>query len=186
MAGGLVAPAAALLVAAISGWGQLLVALPAVLAWAAAPLVAQRVSARLEPVELLADKGDLAELRLVARRTWGFFETFVTADQLHLPPDNFQEDPEPRIAHRTSPTNIGLYFLTVISARDFGWIGMTARRSIACRPPWPRPGTSNINTVTCTTGTTPRPAATEPRYVSSVDSGNPATCWCWPASPGVA
>ena len=40
-----------------------------------------------------------------------------------LPPDNFQEDPAPALAHRTSPTNIGLYLLSVVSARDFGWIG---------------------------------------------------------------
>ena len=40
-----------------------------------------------------------------------------------LPPDNFQEDPTPVLAHRTSPTNIGLYLLSVVSARDFGWIG---------------------------------------------------------------
>ena len=40
-----------------------------------------------------------------------------------LPPDNFQEDPKPVIAHRTSPTNIGLYLLSVVAARDFGWLG---------------------------------------------------------------
>ena len=172
MAGGLVAPAAALLVAAISGWGQLLVALPAVLAWAAAPLVAQRVSARLEPVELLADKGDLAELRLVARRTWGFFETFVTADQLHLPPDNFQEDPEPRIAHRTSPTNIGLYFLTVISARDFGWIGdcETVDRLQATMASARNLEHQHGHLYNWYDTETGKPLS--PRYVSSVDSGN--------------
>ena len=66
--------------------------LPAAVLWLIAPLVAQRSSARLDRVELQADPGDLLELRLVARRTWGFFETFVTAEQSHLPPDNFQED----------------------------------------------------------------------------------------------
>ena len=40
-----------------------------------------------------------------------------------LPPDNFQEDPNPVLAHRTSPTNIGLYLLCAVSARDFGWAG---------------------------------------------------------------
>ena len=44
-------------------------------------------------------------LRLTARRTWRFFETFVTPADHMLPPDNFQEDPEPVLAHRTSPTN---------------------------------------------------------------------------------
>ena len=40
-----------------------------------------------------------------------------------LPPDNFQEDPKPVVAHRTSPTNLGLYLLSVVAARDFGWLG---------------------------------------------------------------
>jgi cyclic beta-1,2-glucan synthetase len=40
-----------------------------------------------------------------------------------LPPDNFQEDPKPVLAHRTSPTNLGLYLLASVSARDFGWLG---------------------------------------------------------------
>ena len=46
----------------------------------------------------------------------------TSADQM-LPPDNFQEDPAPVLAHRTSPTNLGLYLLSVVSARDLGWMG---------------------------------------------------------------
>src|SRR6202021_2078761 len=68
---------------------------------------------------------DARSLRRVARRTWHFFETFVTAEDHMLPPDNFQEDPVPVVAHRTSPTNLGLYLLTIVAARDFGWIGMS-------------------------------------------------------------
>ena len=60
---------------------------------------------------------------MIARRTWRFFETFVTAADNMLPPDNFQEDPAPALAHRTSPTNLGLYLLSVATARDFGWLG---------------------------------------------------------------
>ena len=66
---------------------------------------------------------DAQTLRLIARRTWRFFETFVTAADNMLPPDNFQEDPDPVLAHRTSPTNLGLYLLSVATARDFAWIG---------------------------------------------------------------
>ena len=68
-------------------------------------------------------EADAHSLRLVARRTWRFFEAFVTPGDNNLPPDNFQEAPEPVAAHRTSPTNIGLYLLSVACARDFGWIG---------------------------------------------------------------
>ena len=66
---------------------------------------------------------DVDALRLIARRTWRFFETFVGPDDHGLPPDNFQDDPQPVVAHRTSPTNIGLYLLSTVAARDFGWIG---------------------------------------------------------------
>ena len=101
------------------------VAVPFVVLWLAAPWVARRVSiptALAEPMQLAA--GDVQTLRLVARRTWLFFERFVTTEENGLPPDNFQDDPQPVIAHRTSPTNIGMYLLATVSARDFGWIGI--------------------------------------------------------------
>ena len=62
--------------------------------------------------------------RIVARRTWRFFETFVGDEDHWLPPDNFQEDPKPVMAHRTSPTNIGLLLLSTVAAYDFGYIGL--------------------------------------------------------------
>jgi cyclic beta-1,2-glucan synthetase len=68
--------------------------------------------------------GDAQQLRLIGRRIWRFFTTFVTATEHYLPPDNFQEDPQAVIAQRSSPTNFGLYLLSVASARDFGWIGL--------------------------------------------------------------
>ena len=57
-------------------------------------------------------EADAHSLRLIARQTWRFFEAFVTPADNMLPPDNFQETPEPVVAHRTSPTNIGLYLLS--------------------------------------------------------------------------
>ena len=96
-------------------FAALWIASPAVARWASlSPLVAGRPS---------VSETDARALRLTARRTWRFFETFVTPADHMLPPDNFQEDPVPVVAHRTSPTNIGLYLLSVVSARDFGWIG---------------------------------------------------------------
>ncbi len=99
-------------------------ALPLVLLWLAAPAIAQRIS--LSPLvagRVAISPAERHAMRLVARRTWRFFETFVTTEDHMLPPDNFQEDPQPVIAHRTSPTNLGLYLLCVVSARDFGWLG---------------------------------------------------------------
>ncbi len=94
------------------------------LLWLGAPAIALWVSRSptARPGKVLSD-ADAAQFRLVARRTWRFFETFVTPADNMLPPDNFQEIPVPAIAHRTSPTNIGLYFLSTVAARDFGWVG---------------------------------------------------------------
>jgi cyclic beta-1,2-glucan synthetase len=119
----LLAGAAALLVAVLRP-GAWPVAAPFVLLWALSPAIAWRVSLppQLAPAELLTLEETRA-LRHVARRTWRFFETFVDSGSHALPPDNFQEDPEPVVAHRTSPTNLGLYLVSVTVARDFGWIG---------------------------------------------------------------
>src|SRR6185437_10115583 len=99
------------------------VAAPFAALWVLSPVVAWRASQSPPPSgQLSVTVADARALRLVARRAWRFFETFVTAADNMLPPDNFQEDPHPVVAHRTSPTNIGLYLLTVIAARDFGWL----------------------------------------------------------------
>ena len=103
---------------------RLAMAAPFVILWVASPAIAVWIS--LSPLvagRLAVTDADARALRLVARRTWRYFETFVTADDQMLPPDNFQEDPRPVLAHRTSPTNIGLYLLSAVSARDFGWAG---------------------------------------------------------------
>ncbi|EJF76141.1 hypothetical protein ME7_01130 [Bartonella birtlesii LL-WM9] len=98
-------------------------ALPFGLAWFFSPLIAWIVS---QPstfeATLHISSGDNKTLRCIARRTWLYYATFVNAQNNYLPPDNFQEDPEPLVAQRTSPTNIGVYLLSIIAARDFGWI----------------------------------------------------------------
>jgi cyclic beta-1,2-glucan synthetase len=99
-------------------------ALPFALLWLAAPALALWTSRAPGAAQRIAmSPVQERELRLIARRTWRFFETFVTPSDNMLPPDNFQADPKPAVAHRTSPTNIGLYLLSAVSARDFGWAG---------------------------------------------------------------
>ena len=100
-------------------------AAPLVALWMLSPLVAQRSSLplRAAPKEPLSAAGERL-LRSIARRTWRFFETFAVPEDQSLPPDNFQEDPKPVVAHRTSPTNIGVYLLATVAARDFGWLGL--------------------------------------------------------------
>ena len=100
----------------------LLYSLPFLIIWTAAPFIAWFIS---RPIKLQAP--DFTEeqnllLHRIARKTWAFFETFVTENENWLPPDNFQEIPHPVIASRTSTTNIGLALLANLSAFDFGYI----------------------------------------------------------------
>jgi cyclic beta-1,2-glucan synthetase len=93
-----------------------------VAAWLLSPVVAHWISLLRPPVRKLMSAEDVALARRIARRTWRFFEAFVGAEDNWIPPDNFQEDPVPVIAHRTSPTNIGLLTLATVSAHDLGYI----------------------------------------------------------------
>jgi len=102
--------------------GQVPMALPLLGLWLSAPWIAWWISQPIsQPAPDLTD-AQLAFLRRTARKTWHFFETFVTARENWLPPDNFQEVPNPLIASRTSPTNIGLALLGNLAARDFGYL----------------------------------------------------------------
>ncbi|MDT8436460.1 MAG: glucoamylase family protein [Gemmatimonadota bacterium] len=149
------------------------VAAPLVGLWAAAPMLAWRVSVpyrsaeakRLSPEETRA-------LRRIARRTWCFFERFVTDEEHALPPDNFQETPEPTVAHRTSPTNMGLYLLSTMVARDFGWIGTLdmVGRLEATLETMTRLRRFHGHYANWYDTTDLRPL--DPVYISTVDSGN--------------
>ncbi len=173
MAGGVVIGIVAAMVVWCAGGDAWLAAAPFVVLWIASPGVARWTS--LSPLvagRLVVSETDARALRLVARRTWRYFETFVTVADHMLPPDNFQEDPTPVLAHRTSPTNIGLYLLSAISARDFGWAGTTEtierlEATLATMSSLQRFRGHFYNWYD--TGDL-RPL--DPRYVSSVDSGN--------------
>ena len=147
--------------------------LPIALLWLAAPAAALWAS-RGVPSERklpLSDQ-EARDLRLIARRTWRFFETFVTPADNMLPPDNFQEAPRPAIAHRTSPTNIGLYLLSAIAARDFGWAGTieTVERLEATFATLQ--SMQSLNGHLFNWYDTQNLRTLDPAYVSSVDSGN--------------
>jgi hypothetical protein len=96
------------------------VATPVIGLWFISPALAFWLSRPAEPARSQLTADDLAFLGTLSRRTWRFFETFVGHDDNHLPPDNFQEDPPTGIAHRTSPTNIGMSLLANLAAHDFG------------------------------------------------------------------
>ncbi len=146
---------------------------PFALAWLAAPAVARHISLprTARPVAPLSVEQTQA-LRLIARRTWRYFETFVTAEENFLPPDNFQEIPKPAIATRTSPTNIGLYLLSTVVARDMGWIGQTAALLRMKDTLQTMQRMSRYRGHLYNWHDTRDLRVLEPAYVSSVDSGN--------------
>ncbi|SIR40838.1 cyclic beta-1,2-glucan synthase [Rhizobium sp. RU20A] len=170
------APALAILslaLAAISDTGLPFIGIPFALIWMLSPAIAWFVSQSAETEDqLVVAEPVVAEFRRIARRTWRYYEDFVNEKQHFLPPDNFQETPQPVLAARTSPTNIGVYLLSVMSARQFGWIGFeeTIRRmeqTIATVDAMPKYRGHLFNWYTTDTLET-----MEPKYVSAVDSGN--------------
>ncbi len=100
----------------------LTVAGPILLLWGASPAIAWWISRPLarRRAELTVDQTHF--LRKVARKTWAYFETYVGPDDHFLPPDNVQEESAVKVAHRTSPTNMGLALLANLAAHDFGYL----------------------------------------------------------------
>jgi cyclic beta-1,2-glucan synthetase len=96
--------------------------LPVLMLWAAAPLVAYALSRPVSTRRVVLGAADREYLRSVAQKTWRYFETFMGPEDHALPPDNVQIIPTLTIAHRTSPTNIGMALLATLAAHDFGLI----------------------------------------------------------------
>lgn len=148
------------------------VAIPVLLLWVIAPVITWNFSLPVikKSAELTARQNIF--LRKLARKTWFFFDQFVTADDNWLPPDNFQEIPQPMVAHRTSPTNMGLYLLSNLTAHDFGYITTAdfierTNKTIATMNKLERYRGHFYNWYDTQSL---RPLS--PRYISTVDSGN--------------
>ena len=148
-------------------------ATPYLLLWTLSPIVAAWLAgARGGKPEHVFSGSDRQFLRRVARETWRYFHDFVGPESNWLPPDNCQEVPRMELAERTSPTNIGLWLLATLAARDFGYL--TPVQVIKC-------GEATLDTLERLerfeghflnwyhTGTL---APLRPRYVSTVDRGN--------------
>ncbi len=173
MGGAVVIAVAAVIVAGVWGHGAGPLAVPFAALWIASPAIARWTSrSPLVAGRLTVSASDARILRLTARRTWRFFETFVTAADHMLPPDNFQEDPAAVLAHRTSPTNLGLYLLSTVSARDFGWTGTieAVGRLEATLSAMGELARFRGHFFNWYDTRDLRPL--DPRYISSVDSGN--------------
>ncbi len=168
-------PAVALAVAlflATTQPDQLPTALPLLGLWLTAPWIAWWISQPIASASPDLTAEQVTFLRRTARKTWYFFETFVTAQENWLPPDNFQEVPAPTIASRTSPTNIGLALLANLAACDFGYlsVGGLIRRTQDTFATLYRLERHRGHFYNWYETRTLRPLL--PYYVSSVDSGN--------------
>lgn len=150
----------------------LALAWPVLMWWCAAPLLAWWISRPLPPRRERLSPNQTQFLRRLARRTWVFFEQYVTAQDHWLPPDNYQEHPVAVLVHRTSPTNMGLSLLANVSAHDLGYISAGALLARCGH------GLQSMQRLERHDGhffnwyDTLTLAPLMPRYVSSVDSGN--------------
>ncbi|HEX3595352.1 MAG TPA: glucoamylase family protein [Polyangiaceae bacterium] len=143
------------------------------LLWASAPAWALYLAKpTVHGTEHALTPEDAALLRVRALETWRFFETFVTKEDNFLPPDNYQEEPLGVVAHRTSPTNIGGYLLSILAARDFGFITLeeVAERLDATLSTMERLDRREGHILNWYDTKTLQPL--QPAYVSTVDSGN--------------
>lgn len=140
--------------------------------WALSPFILWRINRPIiEKIVPLKDE-QTNRLRQVARRTWSFFEQFVGPEDHWLPPDHYQEAPVGKIAHRTSPTNIGLLFTSTLAAYDLGYLDqvelvtrlMTTMDTLDQLEQYRGHFLNWYDTVTL--------QALRPRYISTVDSGN--------------
>jgi len=151
---------------------SLIFASPFLLSWALFPIIIKQISRTRIKQRLTLQSFEIDQIRNIARKTWNFFETFVTEKENWLAPDNFQEDPKPLIAHRTSPTNMGLVLLSTCSAYDFGYISSPEMLQRL------RQTLSTMLKLECGFGhfynwyDTQTLQPLSPKYISTVDSGN--------------
>ena len=150
----------------------LLIATPILVLWFFSPAVAWWLSLPQPDREAKLNAEQTRFLQRIARKSWAFFEHFAGATDNWLVPDNFQEHPGPVIAHRTSPTNIGMSLLANVSACDFGFIpaGTLLQRTANCFHTLDQLERHRGHFYNWYDTLTLKPL--HPRYISSVDSGN--------------
>jgi cyclic beta-1,2-glucan synthetase len=151
---------------------SLLVAAPFIAAWASAPFVSRWSRKRVELKMKNLEDSEIGQYRRYARMTWHFFEKFANKENNWLAPDNFQEDPSPVVAQRTSPTNIGLHLTSILSAYDMGYIGLKEMIVLIENSIMSLEKLERMNGHFFNWYDTIHLTALVPKYISVVDSGN--------------
>jgi len=147
-------------------------ALPLLVLWLIAPQVAYGISQPINRITPPLSEPQRRKILRLARRTWAFFEQFAGPNDHWLPPDHFQESPRSSVAHYTTPTNIGLFLVSTLSAYDLGYLGlselsMRLRSTFETLDKLEHYRGHLLNWYDSQTLT-----ALPPRYISTVDSGN--------------
>ncbi|MDD4320312.1 MAG: glucoamylase family protein [Acidaminococcaceae bacterium] len=140
--------------------------------WGSSYLWAYNIGQEKESYTQEVLDSDKQDIRKIARKTWQFFKDYASSDNNWLCPDNYQEEPKEKVTEKTSPTNIGLQMLAVVSARDLGFETLSATictiekmlDSIARLPKWRGHLFNWYNIKTF--------EVLGPQYISTVDSGN--------------
>jgi len=161
---------------AILNPGALWATIPLLAAWFIAPQIAYKISLPLTHASTPLSETQNKQVRRLARRTWAFFEQFAGPNDHWLPPDHFQESPRGNVAHYTTPTNIGLFLVSTLSAYDLGYLGLVElavrlRSTFESMDKLEHYRGHLLNWYDSQTLT-----ALPPRYISTVDSGNLAAC----------
>ena len=155
-----------------SGTFAFIITSPVLLLWVLSPLIVWSINRPITHKKIVLNEEQVNHLRQITRRTWGFFERFVGPGDHWLPPDHFQESPVGIIAHQTSPTNIGLLLTSTLAAYDMGYLDQLA---LATRLSTTMDSLDQLERyhghfLNWYDTQTLQPL--QPRYVSTVDSGN--------------
>lgn len=148
------------------------VAVAVFILWVLSPWIAYIISIPSDKNKALLDSAGIEEVRLLARRTWCYFDEFAGPEENYLPADNYQEEPYKGAAHRTSPTNIGLLLVSNLAARDMGYINTpdlltrieNTINTVEKMDKWNGHLYNWYNTSTM--------EVLRPKFISTVDSGN--------------
>ncbi len=167
-----VAAAAIAMAVGVVAPGHLALALPVVVLWGLSPFLAYATGRPRSGSHAALSPAQRTAFRRVARKTWRFFDELAGPGDHWLIPDNLQENRRELVAHRTSPTNIGLQLLSTLAAYDFGYIGVSGlltrlEATFATLLRMPRYRGHFYNWYDTRTL-----APLAPCYISTVDSGN--------------
>jgi cyclic beta-1,2-glucan synthetase len=159
---------------ALTVWRPLVLnlAVPFLLLWIASPAIAWWMSKPPTHATFAPSADDRRFLRALARKTWAFFETHVGPEDHWLPPDNIQEEPIAVVAHRTSPTNMGMALLANLAAYDFGYVTSARLLARTAHTLQTMEGLERYRSHFYNWYDTLTLRPLPPQYVSAVDSGN--------------